>query len=222
MYLRDIPSGMKVTVQVHDRVDIVERVLTVKYYDKSTKQMLFEPVYEEGTLLSFELRRKDTECEIFYSDGSVTYIFKRVKMFNMLDGEEWCHACLGNIRSDVLNQRDAIRHVVRLKCEYTRGPHRGSTDGIIRDVSLSGFACLIKGHVAVGDEPTVFVQFPPGYIVGGKVKVVGTVVRIVSNGDEDDLKLVGCTVNTETREYRNWLMALDRERARNLRGKCNG
>lgn len=219
MYLRDIPSDSKVTVQVHDRIDIVEKILTVRYYDKPTKSLMFEPVYEEGLLLSFELKRNDTECDVFYNDGSVTHIFKKVKMFNTLDGEDWCHACCGNIKSDVLNQRDTIRHVVRLKCEYTRGPHRGSTDGIVRDVSLSGFACLVKGRVAVGDEPTIFVQFPPGYIVGGVVKVAGTVVRVVNGGSEDDVKLVGCTVNKETKEYRNWLMTLDRERARNLRGK---
>ena len=219
MYLREIPVGSKVLVHVHNQLDVLEYTLDIVDYKKEDDILIFNGLYQDEKLLNFGITKKINHCDILYLKDS-TYVFKDVNIYNISkeDSNVPYHCAIGSLQSD-MNNRDSPRHIVNMLCEYKRGNHRGITQARLKDISLTGFAILVDGRVNMFDEPTIDLDFPQNYPMSGHIRFSGDIVRIV--GDPEDvnsIKLVGFRVH-ENSTFRKWVMTLERERTKNLRGK---
>jgi hypothetical protein len=219
MKLKEIQPGQIVIVQIHNKLDMLEYTMKLDYYDEDTDTLKFATLYEDEKVLNFEVKKATTHIDIVVTIKQ-TFTFKDVTIWNeKIDNTTAYHCCSGDIES-AQNMRDSTRHLVHMGCIYKRGEHRGTCSAKIRDISLTGFAVMVEGNVNLGDTPSLDVSFSNNYIVTGNLKIKGQVVRII--GDPEDPtqpKLVGCKVLDDNKAYRGWIMALERERAKLLKGK---
>lgn len=220
MKLSEVPVGTNILVQVYNTLCVEERYLTIFKHDSGIT--FFEPIWEDNKLLNFSVS-EGNRCDLIYFNRGRATVFRNAEFTNLYDDlrDEYLHTCPSKIHGDSVDNRSTQRYVVQMSCQYTRGIHRSTTRAMIRDVSLEGMGVVIDGRVSVGDTPTMVIDMPSNYIAKGRITVSGEVVRImnVEDWDSNDKKLVGIKLSNPGKDYRSWVMALEVERSRKLRGK---
>jgi hypothetical protein len=202
---------------MHNKIETLEYTLELDSYDATTDTLRFNPLYEDDKLLNFSTSKERNHLDLILV-GKANFVFKDVNLYNeRLDNVTAFHCCQGNYKSEQ-NMRESTRHVVNYLCDYSRGSHRGVCQALVKDISLTGFSVIVDGKINFTDDPVIDIIFSESYIIQGHLKLTGKIVRVV--GDNEDVssrKLVGFRLEHDNVLYRKWIMALERERAKNLR-----
>lgn len=179
---------------IGSEVDLIFRTQGDEIIKKTTVIDRLDPKYGTGILcklIYFEageiVTTKDLVEVIIHNIGSNNdYSFKQVRALPIVQNN--CLALICDREATVISKRDATRVDCNNPCLIRIAGYPGSIKGTMKDISLSGLACVIKNTpVNLQEDADIFIN-----VLGSEedIKLLGNIVRLIDL-DTDNEKLVG-------------------------------
>lgn len=220
MKIEQLKEGTSISFIVHVNGEEVTFQSSIQEVYEKKKFIIAEPVFQNDKIVTFKGDKITVDMLVIFEDDK-PQLFENIIITAMKKADNsFCYTVVATSDSKGLNRRESFRCYVGTHTTVKRGIEAAVYDGILRDVSMTGFAITMDSNPGF-EQGQVLHAMLEDYIEeldeNFSFHLYGFVVRIQ---ELDNGKLVfGCRLSARVGGLENYLMKKERIRLRNSGGK---
>ena len=223
MKIEELSSGQKVTLIAKIGAEEVSFESVVQETLPKKHMALIDVIRKNDKILTFHAKNLITDLHIAPSD-SAPMVFKNVQITLMKKGEgEYCYAVHTIAEGKVLNRRQAFRCHVGLSTSIQCGSNHAVHDGVIKDVSITGFSVVAYNETEFYENQVIHVllsDYLEELAENFSFHLYGIIVR--KEEIDGGRFLYGCRLNNKVPGIDAYIMKKERLRIKKTMGGGSG
>lgn len=219
MRIEDLTSNLAITLFVN--IDGQQLTFETKILEVHPRKrlVLAEPIYRNDKIVTF--RKNDIQIDLLFNPGNdKPELFKNVTITLVKKGDgALCYNLATPNESVPCNRRENFRCFVGIPAPFQYGSSKASHVGIIRDVSVNGFAIVTDEELSVEKGQmmhTSLKDFIEEYAEKHVFQLHGIVAR--TQKLENGSTLYGCRLNSYIPALEAYIMKKERLRLKRTNG----